>query len=271
MNPKPIIIATCCAIAIVVTVYFGGQYILEQGRPNYSPVVSLKDTPTTLEVTVRPNDSTESQLTSGVSGRSVPTEQANATSGEEMSEEKIKAYWASLGLEPPSDGYYYTWEDGTAQLAKFNHPEVKVHYGESRYGKYYQLSESEYQQYIVLKNIADNPEAIERGVAAGIPRGTFLAYPPEVVELARNQVKPLYEKTYGPDISFTTNVMYNREQTADDDKNIDKLIAEMQADLMPDRDPNIDENARGRVLTELFEAVGLNYHQFIENWSNPPQ
>ena len=32
MNPKPVIIATCCAILIVVTIYFGGQYLLEQSR-----------------------------------------------------------------------------------------------------------------------------------------------------------------------------------------------------------------------------------------------
>ena len=32
MNPRPVIAALCCTIVIVATVYFGGQYILKQGR-----------------------------------------------------------------------------------------------------------------------------------------------------------------------------------------------------------------------------------------------
>jgi hypothetical protein len=32
VNPKPILIATCCAIAFVAAVYFGGRYILGHGR-----------------------------------------------------------------------------------------------------------------------------------------------------------------------------------------------------------------------------------------------
>lgn len=45
MKPKPVIIATCCAILFVVTVYFGGQHLLEQGRieaPTSSAISSKK-------------------------------------------------------------------------------------------------------------------------------------------------------------------------------------------------------------------------------------
>jgi hypothetical protein len=45
LNPKPVIIATCCAILFVVTVYFGGQHLLEQGRieaPTSSAISSKK-------------------------------------------------------------------------------------------------------------------------------------------------------------------------------------------------------------------------------------
>ena len=40
LNPKPIIIAVCCAVAIVVGVYLVGQYALVQNNPDDIPVTS---------------------------------------------------------------------------------------------------------------------------------------------------------------------------------------------------------------------------------------
>ncbi len=44
MYPKPIIIAVCCAIAIVVGIYFVGQYTLAKDRPDDNPITSAKKT-----------------------------------------------------------------------------------------------------------------------------------------------------------------------------------------------------------------------------------
>ena len=43
MNPKPIIIATCCAVAIVVGIYFVGQYTLKQNGPDDTLVPSTTE------------------------------------------------------------------------------------------------------------------------------------------------------------------------------------------------------------------------------------
>ena len=47
MNPKPVIIVTCCAIAFVAAVYFGGSHYLKQGRiETPTPAVEQKQQPT---------------------------------------------------------------------------------------------------------------------------------------------------------------------------------------------------------------------------------
>ena len=48
LYPKTIIIAVCCAIALVAAIYFGGQYVLEEGRPDNTPTTSA-DKPITKQ------------------------------------------------------------------------------------------------------------------------------------------------------------------------------------------------------------------------------
>ena len=55
---KPVIIATCCAIAFVVGVYFGGSYYLSQGRPDETSTPATEK-PTTTAVEGKQHPTTE--------------------------------------------------------------------------------------------------------------------------------------------------------------------------------------------------------------------
>lgn len=177
MNPKPIIIATCCAISIVVGVYFVGRYLLERGR------IEVPTLPVTPHTVISPKVRTSKgeprtikdkhpsnaehqhseELQDPVHAELHDTGQPHLHSFEDLSPEErkqiFKAFYHERGLKPPPKGYDYRWADidvpllddqGNPILHKIGEPivdiEIRVGFAptQEEYKRYTQLERDKY-------------------------------------------------------------------------------------------------------------------------------
>ena len=138
-----------------------------------------------------------------------------------------KAYEDKYGEPPAPPGYSYGSVDGGArQLFKDNVPHIAISESAS-YGQYHLLSDSEWEQYKLLKSIAlDNK---------GLWDIWGIQVSPEVVELAKERKKVLYEKTFGTSPTVSVHALYTREKTEADVALEQKLLAEAQEKLDAER------------------------------------
>ena len=135
MNLKPIIIAACCAIAIVVGIYFGGIYYLSQSRPD----ISTEKTTTAAGEQKQPpvakghwhgevwhTDDTHTPPTQATKQEEQPNEEKIGRFSDLPSEVRAKAwveFYRQRGVDgPPPEGYHYVWINGKAQRDENGNP-----------------------------------------------------------------------------------------------------------------------------------------------------
>lgn len=262
LYPKPIIIATCCAIAIVATFYFAGRYYLSQGHTPDRDSPEIQAVTKVLKKATPTHDKRQSPSLEAVS-------QIEPDS-DEMEVEPHPTDWNFLGDESPPEGYYYfSTYDGQRLLWPYNEPYVKAYYGdEYAYGRFHQLTEEEHVRYIVFQNIANNKESIEKGMRTfGFSRSAFTIYPDEVIVKAKEWADLLYEKTYGPNVLTDFSGVYNRKKTQTDDERENSLWLEKCRELEPryHHSPTVSATAGKEITTELFAAVGMDYKQYLDD------
>ena len=262
MNPKPVIIACGIAVLFVATVYFVGSWyygrydydIAEQPEPQ-----TVVTSPPTLETSLATSDSDAVVRP--------PTE--TPPNIELSKEEADRLAWAEIGLEPPPEGYHYMGPAGEEFLWPLNEPYIEVWYSdEYDYGQFYQLTEEEHVRYIVLEGVSRSNEVAEEGMRTlGFSRLAFVTYPEEVIALAKERVKPLYEKTYGPYVTSKSMVGYDRPKTETDRERESRLMEEKEQELEPRlyHHSEISDAVRKEIITELFSAAGLSYQQYLDD------
>lgn len=263
LNPKPIIIAACCAIAIVVGVYLVGRYNLEQRR---IPDIETPASPSVASTTAK-KASVERTTPAATSQSHMSPEKTSQRSPEEI-EAANRAFWESLGLEPPPPGYVYFGESPNHVLWPENEPYARAWYSDDqRYGQFHQLTEEEHVRYIILESIANTLDPAEQSARTELPSSLFAAYPKEVITLAKQRQEALYKLTYGPSVMGSSSVAYSREITKADREREnaaeDAKMLELEPRLFDTPEPS--STARKEVLTELFAAVGLSYQQYLED------
>lgn len=259
LYPKPIIIAVCCAVAIVIGVYLVGRYHFSESIPDIAPSrQAVAKTPT--QVAPLPDKAQSPSLAE------VPTEPAPALL--EAEHHPISEY--PLGDDFPPTGYYYVETyAGQRILWPINQPYAEAYYGdEYDYGRFHLLTEEEHVRYILLNNIGNNKESVEKGMRTlGFSQAAFTTYPDDVIAKAKEWADPLYEKTYGPNLRIHAKASYNRESTEADDARLSYLITEKLRELEPRylHSPTISDTVDRQVLTELFAAVGRDYQQYLDD------
>ena len=150
------------------------------------------------------------------------------------------AHWESQGLTPP--GYTYIWNDLGAKLVKFNVPyfEVTENYG---YNNYHLLTNDEWDRYKALNAIAN--KFLNRVIITD-----------DVASLAKKWLKPIHQKTWGPQKGIVTSVTYNREETPEDVARNQKLTNEKLAAITkPEVDYSINHDTIDLIILELEEAL----------------
>lgn len=145
--------------------------------------------------------------------------------------ESNKMYEDKIGVPIPPPGYSHARIDGGPwQLFKDNVPHVIVdEAGASGYGNYHLLSDSDWDQYRVLVPIVGNNKDVWDlwGIQVS----------PEVVELAKEHEKVLYQKTFGTSPSVRVHSYYTRETTDEDEALEQKLLAEAWEKINAERPP----------------------------------
>ena len=189
MNFRPVIYALGCAIVIVVTVYFGGKYLLKHQRPEITPATSTKK-PTTLLVEdsvdeetrnleqpkakgywhgdVWHTDGTHTTPTQTPKPKGQPNEEKSGRFSDLPPEIQVKTwveFYRQRGVDgPPPEGYHYVWINGKAERDENGDP-ILLREGEL----YFQVSicngfrptPEQYEQYQQLKQ--DYEEAYMQG------------------------------------------------------------------------------------------------------------
>ena len=183
----------------------------------------------------------------------------------EMVDADWNAQWSSIGLKPPPDGYYYSWSDGgSPRLMKYNTPNIRLNYGESRYGQLYQLTDDEYEEYKALNTIVLQPQANDALIADGWDPRQLVIYPDEVIGLAKEWYEDLHQKTYGPSISVISSTTYNREMTQEDIDKEEQMSDDLLASVKLERDKSMNSAVREQLLDEMEKVLGIEIHRVNE-------
>ena len=257
MNPKPIIIATCCAIAIVVGVYLFGRYTLEKNRPDDIPITSnekisipaiednpelgakehsngdvgdfkLEDFPATLDEFEALPDAKIEEL--GRIFRALP---------QKKQDEISRRIWESKGLDPPPVGHAYYEINGKIRLVKFGAPMIEIQWSHN-YGNLHQLSDTEWEEYKALVEIADGTIQSEWG------------FTQDMIPIAEEWRDKLWKKTWGPYPTISATTISLGVATETDWDRQSKIIGEKYESLfLPERDRTIDYT----VVTQLINKI----------------
>ena len=223
LDKKLIIIAVCCAIAIVVGVYLVGSYHFDQGRDDTTPAVTT-DKPGPTAKGHWHGDVWHDETTTDNEPNPGPTDKGHTNDNEwhdalrelaslAPSEEEIQDFYREQGLEPPPAGYTYTQtKDGNIQLIKDGEPLVEI-YTENRFDVGY-LSDKDWELYQALDGMT-HEYIIETE-----------KIPPEIVALAQEQKEALEQKAQGPIPYAKALTIYSRLKTPADDEKVDRKIDE---------------------------------------------
>ena len=257
MYPKPIIIAVCCTVAIVVGVYLLGKYTLEKNRPDDIPSVSnekipiptikdnlqlgtkehshgdvgdfkLEDFPSTLDEFEGLPDAKIEEL--GHIFRALPPKKQDEIS---------RRIWASKGLDPPPAGHAYYKIDGRTRLVQFGDPMIEIQWS-NNYGNLHQLSDTEWEEYKALVEIADGTIQSKWG------------FTQDMIPIAEEWRDKLWGKTWGPYPTISATTISLGVATEADFERQGKIIGKKYESLFPpERDRTIDYI----VVTKLINKI----------------
>ena len=134
-------------------------------------------------------------------------------------------YEAHFGYPMPPPGYIsINTDDGGRETIKINTPYARIKYAKTEgYGKFDNLSESEWSRYLLLTAITNSEHDTESDIE--VSRA--------VLERAREMRKPLYEKSWGTHSTPVVSIVsyYTRDKTEADQALADQLRTEKHAEL----------------------------------------
>ena len=261
MYPKPIIIAVCCTVAIVVGVYLFGHYTLEKNRPDDIPTTS-QEKPTAPVVEQKQPPTAKKHSHRDVEDLKLADFPATLDEFEALSDAEIEVFgrifrslpqekqdeisrrmWGSKGLTPPPNGHAYYKIDGITRLIKYDDPMFKVTWV-NQYGNLHQLIDEEWEEYKVLIEMTEETLPPSCG------------FTKEMVPIAKEWKDKLWKKTWGPHPNLFATIISQEVPTEAVYERRNKVITDKYESLIPPiRSGTIDYTVVTRLVNQLKEEL----------------